>query len=60
MIHRREVEIRALIRGLSESLDLGIINVVIYCKDCEIYQNVSVKFLYFLLSLVNAKQIVII
>ncbi|CDY72113.1 BnaAnng39940D [Brassica napus] len=53
VINRREVEIRALIRGLSESLDLGIRNVVIYCKDCEIYQNVSVNFLYFLLSLVK-------
>uniref|UniRef100_A0A0D3BHD0 RNase H type-1 domain-containing protein n=1 Tax=Brassica oleracea var. oleracea TaxID=109376 RepID=A0A0D3BHD0_BRAOL len=28
VINRREVEIRALIRGLSESLDLGIRNVV--------------------------------
>ncbi|XP_013645189.3 E3 ubiquitin-protein ligase RSL1, partial [Brassica napus] len=41
VINRREVEIRALIRGLSESLDLGIRNVVIYCKDCEIYQNIT-------------------
>ncbi|CAL9247570.1 unnamed protein product, partial [Arabidopsis halleri] len=34
------VDIRALIRGLSESLNLGIRKVVIYCDDYQIYQNI--------------------
>ncbi|ESQ37471.1 hypothetical protein EUTSA_v10003029mg, partial [Eutrema salsugineum] len=38
-IDRKGVEFRALIRGLSESLDLGIKNVNIYCDDYEIYDN---------------------
>nr|AAZ52724.1 hypothetical protein At3g45490 [Arabidopsis thaliana] len=38
------VKVRALIRGLSESLDLGIRKIVIYCDDNELYQNVSVYF----------------
>ncbi|KAL9293916.1 putative ribonuclease H domain-containing protein [Arabidopsis thaliana] len=39
------VKDRALIRGLSESLDLGIRKIVIYCDDNELYQNVSVYFI---------------
>ncbi|CAE6075223.1 unnamed protein product [Arabidopsis arenosa] len=35
------VEVRALIRGLSESLDLGIKKVMIYCDDRELYQNLE-------------------
>ncbi|CAA7046390.1 unnamed protein product [Microthlaspi erraticum] len=38
---RKEVELRALIRGLSESLGMGIRNVVVYCKDVEIYQMIT-------------------
>lgn len=41
-INSEGVDIRALIRGLSESLNLGIRKVVIYCDDYQIYQNVSV------------------
>ncbi|CAN6984459.1 unnamed protein product, partial [Brassica oleracea var. botrytis] len=37
VINRREVEIRALIRGLSESLDLGIRNVVILANFSKLY-----------------------
>lgn len=44
------VEVRALIRGLSESLDLGIKKVMIYCDDRDLYQNVSVFFTLVLLS----------
>ncbi|CAL9247564.1 unnamed protein product [Arabidopsis halleri] len=35
------VEVRALIRGLSESLDLGIKKVMIYCDDRDLYQNIT-------------------
>ncbi|AEE78036.1 putative protein [Arabidopsis thaliana] len=35
------VKVRALIRGLSESLDLGIRKIVIYCDDNELYQNIT-------------------
>lgn len=44
-ISRRGVEIVALIHGLSESFDLGIRNVVIYCDDQWIYESVSVSLL---------------
>ncbi|ESQ37464.1 hypothetical protein EUTSA_v10002779mg, partial [Eutrema salsugineum] len=37
-IDRKEVEIRALVHGLSVSLKMEIRKVVIYCKDSEIYQ----------------------
>ncbi|XP_019082714.1 PREDICTED: uncharacterized protein LOC104703067 [Camelina sativa] len=39
-ISRRGVEIMGLIRGLSESYDLGIRNVVVYCDDQWIYQSI--------------------
>ncbi|OAP07782.1 hypothetical protein AXX17_AT2G21160 [Arabidopsis thaliana] len=39
-ISRRGVEIMALVRGLSESFDLGMRNVVIYCDDDWIYQSI--------------------
>ncbi|XP_023640775.1 LOW QUALITY PROTEIN: ATP-dependent RNA helicase DEAH12, chloroplastic [Capsella rubella] len=39
-ISRRGVEIMGLIRGLSESYDLGIRNVVVYCDDHWIYQSI--------------------
>ncbi|XP_010474459.1 PREDICTED: E3 ubiquitin-protein ligase dbl4-like [Camelina sativa] len=38
-ISRTAVEVMALIRGLSESFDLGIRNVVTYCDDYWIYQS---------------------
>jgi len=37
-----EVESMALIRGLRESFDLGIRQVVVYCDDQLLYQYVSV------------------
>ncbi|ESQ37468.1 hypothetical protein EUTSA_v10002897mg [Eutrema salsugineum] len=40
-IDRKEVEIRALVHGFSVSLKIEIRKVVIYCKDCEIYQMSS-------------------
>ncbi|XP_020883106.1 probable E3 ubiquitin-protein ligase rbrA isoform X1 [Arabidopsis lyrata subsp. lyrata] len=39
-ISRIGVEIMALIRGLSESFDLGMRRVVIYCDDDWIYQSI--------------------
>ncbi|CAL9234015.1 unnamed protein product [Arabidopsis halleri] len=35
-----EVESKALIRGLRESLDFGIRNVMVYCDDQQIYQYI--------------------
>ncbi|XP_010431010.1 PREDICTED: probable E3 ubiquitin-protein ligase rbrA [Camelina sativa] len=41
-INIERVEIRALVRGLSEALDLGIKKLVIYCDDSSIYQNIMI------------------
>ncbi|KAL1214669.1 E3 ubiquitin-protein ligase RSL1 [Cardamine amara subsp. amara] len=38
VVSRKEVKIMALIRGLSESIALGIRNIIIYCDDHRIYQ----------------------
>lgn len=51
-ISRRGVEIMALVRGLSESFDLGMRNVVIYCDDDWIYQSVSGSLLCYCFGLV--------
>ncbi|KFK32581.1 hypothetical protein AALP_AA6G261900 [Arabis alpina] len=40
-IKRKEVAFRALVHGLSESLVLGIKNVMIYCDDYPIYQYIT-------------------
>ncbi|ESQ46663.1 hypothetical protein EUTSA_v10000449mg [Eutrema salsugineum] len=40
-ISRRGVEIKALIRGLSEAFDLGIRHVMIYCDDYQIFQLIN-------------------
>ncbi|CAN8275972.1 unnamed protein product [Cochlearia groenlandica] len=40
-IDSKGVEIKAMIRGLTESFDLGITRIVVHCEDSQIYENIT-------------------